>query len=87
MQLVKWGKKGKEVKVPVGWNFLKEHNVIHEKDRVFNPKTHAFDEVSLDPEQTEALRARPPMIVIRANRSYNDTSVLDKDPHAIRVSE
>ena len=48
MQIVKWGKKQRAVKVPVGWAFVKDHKVIKERDKVFNRLTHAWDDIEPD---------------------------------------
>ena len=47
MQTVKWGKKQRVVRVPVGWSIIKNGKDVKEHDKFFNLATHSWDNVDL----------------------------------------
>lgn len=83
MQIVKYGKKQRQVKVPAGWKFLKNGTRVASKDKFFNVLKHTWDDVEEDDfgDVVGELFA----VVIR-NDLYSEDEV-DKDPHAVRIVE
>lgn len=88
MQIVKWGTKQRQVKVPVGWAFVKSGERILDNDKFFNNVTHAWDNVSSVPpselEGEEMVVGEAFDIVVREIRLSNEKR-LDTDPHAVRM--
>ena len=85
MQIVKWGKKQRVVKVPVGWAFIKDHKIIKERDKVFNRLTHSWDDI--DPDVVGfVLGEDVESIIIRdEHRAYSGE--IETDSHAVRFSD
>lgn len=78
-QTVVYGPKKRIIKVPAGWAFVKTGCAIHAKDKKFNRDTHAWDPVEIN-------ALNPGDIIIRDMRNAN-TSYLDMDRHAVRMTE
>lgn len=80
MQAVVWGNKNREVRVPVGWQFLKHGTLVKENDMFFNPTIHAF--VYVPSEFVGSKRAsinRPTgddLIVIRRQKKADPSDVI-----------
>lgn len=85
MQIVKWGKKQRQVKVPVGWAFVKDGKQVKENDKIFNLHTHAWDNAD-DDNIGDLVGPDKICVVIREERrDYNNE--IDKDTHAVRIVE
>ena len=87
MQIVKWGKKQRQVKVPVGWAFIKNGKEIKERDKFFNLATHAWDNVDENDIGCNVGIDYVDGIFIREERRAWDDDELDTDPHAVRIVE
>lgn len=84
MQIVKWGKKQRQVKVPVGWAFIKNGKEIKERDRYFNLATHAWDNVTEEDIGCDVGIDHVHGVFIREERRA-EPSELDRDSHAVRI--
>lgn len=85
MQIVKWGKKQKQVKVPVGWRFLKNGQRVELRDKFFNVLAHIWDDVR--PEDCGLIvGAAGAGIVIRRD-IFSEANQVDKDVRAVRMVE
>lgn len=86
MQIVKWGKKQRQVKVPVGWAFIKDGKTVRDKDKCFNLLTHAWDNV--DQEDFGDVVGGPDGICVAIREERRDfNNEIDKDTHAVRIVE
>ena len=84
MQIVKWGKKQRQVKVPVGWAFIKNGKEIRERDKYFNLATHAWDNVTEEDIGCDVGVDHVCGVFIREERRA-ESSELDRDPRAVRI--
>lgn len=84
MQIVKWGKKQRQVKVPVGWAFIKNGKEIRERDKYFNLATHAWDNVTEEDIGCDVGVDHVYGVFIREERRA-ESSELDRDPRAVRI--
>lgn len=85
MQIVKWGKKQRQVKVPVGWVFVKNGQRVQQKDKFFNLHTHAWDNVNNE-DIGDLVGPDDICVVIREQR-FAAKEHLDLDTHAVRIVE
>ncbi len=86
MQIVKWGKKQREVKVPVGWAFVKDHKIVKDRDKMFNPDTHAWVDIAPDKIGLVTGEDLQGAIIIRdEHRAYSGE--IDNDNRAVRIVE
>ena len=83
MQIVLWGKKRKQTKVPVGWKFLKSGQRINDKDKYFNLLTHTWDNVV--PTLIDSIVGQSDADIIIRNDMYSERNQIDRDRHAIRT--
>lgn len=86
MQIVKWGKRQRQVKVPVGWAFIKNGKEIKERDKYFNLATHAWDNVTEEDIGRDVGIDYIDGIFIREERRAFLRD-LDTDPRAVRIVE
>lgn len=86
MQIVKWGKKQRQVKVPVGWAFIKDGKEIKEKDKFFNLATHAWDNVDDEMIGCDVGTDFIDGIFIREVRR-DSNNACDTDSHAVKTVE
>lgn len=84
MQIVKWGKKQRQVKVPVGWAFIKDRQEIKERDKYFNLATHSWDNVDEEMIGCDVGIDFIDGVFIREERRAN-SGELDNDSHAVRI--
>lgn len=83
MQIVKYGKKQRQVRVPVGWVFVKDGQKIQSGDKVFNLYTHGWDNATSD-DEGDLVGPDDVCVVIREERRATPNTV-DKDSHAVRI--
>ena len=82
MQIVKYGKKQRTVKVPTDWAFVVNGKQVKPGDKFFNPDTHCWDEVENgDTNKT----VNDKMIVIRKYQKALPGEI-EKDTRAVKVS-
>ena len=86
MQIVKWGKKQRQVKVPVGWAFIKDNRSVMERDKFFNLLTHAWDNVEPDDIGDMVGPNGMFLVAIREERRAVKSDI-DSDPRAVRIVE
>lgn len=84
MQIVKWGKKQRQVKVPVGWAFVKDGKPVKDKDKFFNLHTHAWDNAEDDDIGITVGGPDGICVAIREEHRAHDSEI-DKDPRAVRI--
>lgn len=85
MQIVKYGKKQRQVKVPVGWVFVKDGHKVQAKDKFFNLHMHSWDNVH-DDDIGDLVGPDDICVVIREQKFASKESV-DTDSHAVRIVE
>lgn len=85
MQIVKWGKKHRQVKVLDGWKFLKNGQKVKEGDRYFNQETHTWDSVK-DSDIGNIVGPGRVEIAIRRD-IFSLSREVDNDSHAVRECE
>lgn len=84
MQIVKWGKKQRQVKVPVGWAFIKDRKEIKERDKYFNLATHSWDNVDEEMIGCDVGIDFIDGVFIREERRDTEHAC-DPDPRATRI--
>lgn len=84
MQIVKWGKKQRQIKVPVGWAFIKDGQTIKAKDKFFNLYTHAWDNAEDDDIGSVVGGPDGVCVAIREEHRAQDSEI-NKDPRAIKI--
>lgn len=85
MQIVKWGKKQRQVKVPVGWVFVKDGQKVQAKDKFFNLHTHSWDNVH-DDDIGDLVGPDDICVVIREQR-FAPNGTIDTDTRSVRIVE
>ena len=78
MQKVIYGKKNREIKVPVNWAFLKDKEIINAGDKMFNDKQWT----DVPEELVGTLPVSENIIVIRSIRGSNGS--INSDPHVTK---
>ena len=84
MQIVKWGKKQRQVKVPVGWAFIRDGKEIKERDKFFNLATHAWNDVQEEDVGRDVGIDYLDGVFIREERRASSNEI-DTNPHAVRT--
>lgn len=84
MQIVKWGKKQRQVKVPVGWAFIRDGKEIKRGDMFFNLATHCWNNVQ---EEDIGCVVGVDFIdgVFIRSEVWCDLDEIDTDSHAVRT--
>lgn len=82
MQVVKYGKKQRIVKVPTDWGFIKDGVKIDSGDKIFNTQNHCWDDVK-EGDFTKVV-GKDDVIVIRKYFKASNGEI-DKDTRAVRI--
>lgn len=85
MQIVKYGKKQRQVRVPVGWVFVKDGQQVVAKDKFFNLHTHSWDDIAAE-DIGDLVGPEDICVVIREQR-FAGKDTIDTDSHAVRIVE
>ena len=82
MQIVKYGKKQRTVKVPTDWAFVLDGVTIMPGDKFFNSQTHCWDDVK-EEYLGKIVGKDVPVVVRKYQRAF--AGEIEKDTRAIRV--